>query len=269
MKKVIIIGLAILATFSLCNAAVTLFWESPTTGYPGVLYKYGADKIKYVFMKNASGTGNTTFYDAENSFTFVGAVPDTLCRSYFAPSYINYAYFDVNHDNRPELIADILDSFQTAPLGMQFIDIIDGAVVWQCLGSPAFMGYIGVDTTLKMGIYTGSGDNKLRIYDLGVSGSTVSGTPSSPAYNSRTTIKNAPNPFRETTNIRFALSKTSTVRLDVYNQIGQKITTLTDGKLNSGEHVIPWNANGVASGVYFYRLIVDGNATTEKTIIIK
>lgn len=271
MKKAYIVLLAILSTITLCNADITLFWESPITGEPHALYNYGTDKIKYIAIRNGSGTGNTTFYDAENSFTYIGTMSDTLYDGSSDFGSVSQFYFDTNHDNRPEICKIKLPAGPPDSNSFtKFIDMIDGTVIWQSLlGYPVFIGHIGADTSLKIGIHSWASATKLVIYDLGISGSAVNGTPSSPVYNTRTTIENAPNPFRETTNIRFALSKTSTVKLDIFNQIGQKITTLKDGKLNSGEHVITWNANGVASGLYLYRLLVDGQATTEKTIIIR
>ncbi|HWP82940.1 MAG TPA: T9SS type A sorting domain-containing protein [Bacteroidota bacterium] len=65
--------------------------------------------------------------------------------------------------------------------------------------------------------------------------------------------QNYPNPFNPTTTIRFALPVASRVKLEIYNILGQKITTLLDEERTAGIHPVQWRGN-VASGVYFYRL---------------
>lgn len=86
--------------------------------------------------------------------------------------------------------------------------------------------------------------------------------------------QNSPNPFNPETQISFALSKPATVKLDVYNIAGQRVKTLADMYLPAGSHVRAWhgeNSSGTqcASGVYFYRLQVDGVARSRKMILIK
>ncbi len=67
--------------------------------------------------------------------------------------------------------------------------------------------------------------------------------------------QNFPNPFNPSTNIRFGLKTQSTVRLEVFNILGQKVDDIVRGELSEGSHIFTWNAS-VPSGVYFYRLEV-------------
>jgi hypothetical protein len=72
--------------------------------------------------------------------------------------------------------------------------------------------------------------------------------------------QNYPNPFNPTTNIRFALPSEATVRLEVYNMLGQKVATLIDDQhFNAGVFEAAWNARDdagreVSSGIYIYRI---------------
>jgi hypothetical protein len=66
--------------------------------------------------------------------------------------------------------------------------------------------------------------------------------------------QNYPNPFNSTTMIRFSLPKASRIKLEIFNILGQKVTTLIDGSLQAGSYNLPWNATGVSSGVYFLRI---------------
>jgi hypothetical protein len=70
---------------------------------------------------------------------------------------------------------------------------------------------------------------------------------------------NYPNPFNPTTQIRFDLPEASTVRLSVFNILGQEVATLVDGAMGAGYQTVEWNTanlQGAAlpSGMYMYRL---------------
>lgn len=72
-------------------------------------------------------------------------------------------------------------------------------------------------------------------------------------------LQNYPNPFNPSTIIEFSLPYNSEVNLSVFNALGSKITTLLDRNLQKGKHSVEWNASGYSSGIYFYRLAVNGN----------
>lgn len=66
--------------------------------------------------------------------------------------------------------------------------------------------------------------------------------------------QNYPNPFNPSTTIEFALPKASFVTLKIYDLLGKEIATLVSEKLPAGKHQRVWEAKGLASGVYLYRL---------------
>ncbi len=66
--------------------------------------------------------------------------------------------------------------------------------------------------------------------------------------------QNYPNPFNPSTTIRFLLPQASDVNLSIYNVLGERIAVVVSEHLNAGTHLVEWNASGLASGVYFYRL---------------
>lgn len=82
-------------------------------------------------------------------------------------------------------------------------------------------------------------------------------------------IGNYPNPFNNATVIKYRLSEESPVRLELYNLVGQKVATLVDGVVSSGEHEVVWDAKYVSSGVYFYRLTAGDKSSVRKMTLIK
>jgi hypothetical protein len=81
--------------------------------------------------------------------------------------------------------------------------------------------------------------------------------------------QNYPNPFNPATKIDFSLSKRGYVKLAVYDLLGREIANLYTGLLNVGYHSFNFDASGISSGVYFYRLDYDGKSITKKMIISK
>ncbi len=84
-----------------------------------------------------------------------------------------------------------------------------------------------------------------------------------------TLYQNYPNPFNSSTLIRFALPQASDVRLEIFNILGQRVTTLVDGKLKAGIYGIRWDAARVASGIYFSRISSNGTAKTQQMTLLK
>ncbi len=81
--------------------------------------------------------------------------------------------------------------------------------------------------------------------------------------------QNYPNPFNPVTQINFALPQASHVTIEIYNIVGQKVTTLVDAQMAAGYHSVSWNAANNASGVYFYRLTADSFVETKKMLLLK
>ncbi len=81
--------------------------------------------------------------------------------------------------------------------------------------------------------------------------------------------QNTPNPFNPTTQISFTIPIRTNVTLRIYNLLGQAVSTLTDQIQSPGEHTFQWDANGVPSGIYFYRMVSGDYIRTMKMVVIK
>ncbi|XWN38515.1 MAG: peptidoglycan DD-metalloendopeptidase family protein [Balneola sp.] len=67
-------------------------------------------------------------------------------------------------------------------------------------------------------------------------------------------LQNYPNPFNPTTQISYKLSQTTQVELKVYNLLGEVVATLENSQKAAGVHKVAFDASGLSSGIYYYRL---------------
>jgi hypothetical protein len=81
--------------------------------------------------------------------------------------------------------------------------------------------------------------------------------------------QNYPNPFNPTTTINYQLPSKSHVTLKIYDILGNLVKVLVDGEKNPGYYQVTWNGTGIASGVYFYRLVSGSFVSTKKLILLK
>ncbi|MFN1835585.1 M12 family metallo-peptidase [Balneola sp. MJW-20] len=84
-----------------------------------------------------------------------------------------------------------------------------------------------------------------------------------------TLAQNFPNPFNPTTQISYSINEPQRVSIDVFDIQGRKVATLFDGFRNSGRYTATFDASGLASGVYIYRLMTPANVITRRMVLIK
>ena len=82
-------------------------------------------------------------------------------------------------------------------------------------------------------------------------------------------MQNYPNPFNPSTTIEYILPGKSSVKLEIYNLLGQRIAILVDSYQSAGKHSAVWNASEYSSGAYFYKLITDNKSRMGKMILLK
>jgi hypothetical protein len=82
-------------------------------------------------------------------------------------------------------------------------------------------------------------------------------------------LGNYPNPFNAQTVIEYQLPVNATVKLEVYNLLGEKVATLVNGAEEAGYRSVTWDASEVSSGLYFYKLTAGDCSETKRMMLIK
>ena len=80
---------------------------------------------------------------------------------------------------------------------------------------------------------------------------------------------NYPNPFNPTTTIRYSLSQSVDVKMEVFDILGRRIAVLDDERQNIGTYDVKFSAQHFASGIYFYKLETDKYSEVKKMILTK
>ena len=78
-----------------------------------------------------------------------------------------------------------------------------------------------------------------------------------------------PNPFNPRVTVSFTLTAAAGVRLDIYDLRGRRLATLAEGDLPAGTHQRTWDAAGLPSGLYAYRLVAGGRFHAGKLQLVR
>ena len=147
----------------------------------------------------------------------------------------------------------------------------DAGLSWTDISSGLLKPGIGIRCMLAANGYlwaatTSSGVWKRKLSEVivAVGGGVGDGIPDCPAL-----FQNYPNPFNPNTTIRYGLPQKSRVTLSVFNMLGQEVAALVPGEDEAGFHETTFDASGLPSGVYFYRLRAGGFVKTRMMLILK
>ncbi|MDP1995238.1 MAG: T9SS type A sorting domain-containing protein, partial [Ignavibacteria bacterium] len=80
---------------------------------------------------------------------------------------------------------------------------------------------------------------------------------------------NYPNPFNPETNISFYLNRKNSVKLKIFDMLGNLIETLVDKELQAGKHSYKFVTTKYSSGIYFYQLQTESFSQVRKMILLK
>lgn len=81
--------------------------------------------------------------------------------------------------------------------------------------------------------------------------------------------RNFPNPFNPSTTFLFVLPEATLVSLRIYDLMGREVATVVHDELSPGEHSVVWNADQVASGVYYFSMFAGQYRGNGKIVLVK
>ncbi|HTK81612.1 MAG TPA: fibronectin type III domain-containing protein, partial [Bacteroidota bacterium] len=202
-------------------------------------------------QKTPAGFGELIYDDGSNSLDGmmvkdIGTLCDSLMMGYY-DSTATHKFADTSVYNNLNYVIDRINSaFEGA------VDTLDFEVKLHMKGTKSLLDvpYLRANPNIAPVIIAGSRNPVAQVPD------------------SYTLYQNYPNPFNPTTTISFDLPEAAFVTLKVYNVLGQEVATLFDRQqMDDGTQEVQFNAGGLASGVYFYRIVAqgmddDGNIST-------
>jgi len=84
-----------------------------------------------------------------------------------------------------------------------------------------------------------------------------------------TLFQNYPNPFNPSTTIRYSIIKPDLVQIKIYDILGREVKTLVNEFKQTGSYEVQFDASGLASGIYLYRIESGNFVETKKMILLK
>jgi len=144
----------------------------------------------------------------------------------------------------------------------QYFECPEPLVIEQC----KLIVWVQADNSAKEILQTA----RIRIDDLGA----VSVDDAAELPSSFCLAQNYPNPFNAKTTISYILEKESQVEIDIYDLGGRQIAAVVNSIQPAGDHQVIWNGtdsngNTVSSGVYFYRILTNGESLTKRMVLLK
>jgi hypothetical protein len=146
-----------------------------------------------------------------------------------------------------------------------------GAVVADSLliDTPYALSGFGMDREGELYMLSYNSSTPTSIYRF--SKATTTAVPGSPETHPTQDIleQNYPNPFNPSTTIAYAIPDAGRVRLTIHDLLGREIALLVDGERAAGRHTVRFEAGGMSSGMYFYRLLTERGSTTRPFVLAK
>ena len=221
----------------------TQFLTIPTTNQASVIFNEQLPPVNGIAGNNVSISGTAQlFLGPESTVQFEGY------KVFYSPDFGNPDWSDTDGLHLQEVLNDTLAVWNTEGLSVGTYPLV--LVVYHNLGDS-----ISVFSSACLEINT-----TVEEYNE--------------AINAYSLQQNYPNPFNTSTTIKFTISNVASsfslrTTLKVYDILGNEITTLVNEEIPTGEYEVIFDATGLSSGIYFYRLTAGNYTSTKKLIVMK
>jgi glucose/arabinose dehydrogenase len=173
--------------------------------------------------------------------------------------------------NRPDLIGSyIYGDYGSGRIWM--LRYANGVVTadTELINSPYAISSFGTDASGELYIVSHSFSSPTKIYRFASIPATGVGPSGKPLPEGEfSLLQNYPNPFNPATTITYVLAERQFVSLRVYDMLGREIAVLVNSVQDEGEHEAEFNAAGLASGLYFYRLTVGAGSRSRAMMVLR
>jgi hypothetical protein len=236
-----------------------------------VLIAYSSNRSGNREMRGAEGwfsSGNFAWHARNDSIVALPGTDD------LDPSFTFIPYTTRQSDGAPGSFGAVLGVWRSVS------GTSDSICTWQ--GTTHFLtaapGVIDRSPALATGVFLGAlhlwvvweGNLAGQSHLYGSRIDIVTGVDEPPGLPSGIRLhQNYPNPFNPSTTIRYSLSHSSSVTLTVHNTLGQQVVQLVNEHQQAGYHDAVFRGDGLASGVYFYKLEAEDFVQTKKLLLLK
>ena len=258
------------------------YFINSTTGYTcGPLINTQTSSVKKTTNSGASWQQPVNIFGSLSSIIFFGDQKGWSCGSLgtvarttnggttwgtYNPLNSAISLFDI-YFSKAEELGNGTTGWMAADSGKIFVTTNSG-INWVSQGTPVNTPLLAVKVIGNLyGWAVGNNGVILRTTNGGIPIGIINITTEIPA--SYYLSQNYPNPFNPTTNIEFSIPKNEFVSLKIYDLIGREAAVLYNGNLKAGTYKADFNATGMNSGVYFYKLQTESYTETRKMILVK
>ncbi len=253
---------------SLSSGFVYSIFEAPSVGMPAnyKVYDLGNDNIKELFMTCNSNSRAACYIfrsNGPNSYTKIDSI-------FEASDNNNMLSCDIRVLSGNPHPALLMGSFNGRVYTYQYngSNFVKDYENLNYPGAAVRRVYWMPTTTYEGFFNTWSGSNSNGTFYIFRKELTLG------VHNNQTPIgfslfQNYPNPFNPVSTIFYELSEYSEIKLSIFDANGQFVKELLNDLKSPGRYKVEFNASGLASGVYFYRLTVNGNSDSKKMMLLK
>ncbi|MFH0733512.1 MAG: fibronectin type III domain-containing protein [bacterium] len=232
-------------TITNLQSGITYYWK--VRSYDGTVYSNWSSPVSFVI-----NAGNSPAMPISGSpINGVQLVTSAPVLSWFLPTNSSIESYEVQYDTTPEMNSAVSNTYTST-----------SAVVNNL--KPMTEYYWRVRSKNSDGTYSAYSNISSFVSNSVTAVENDEVTPTEFIL-----AQNYPNPFNPSTTIEFSIKEAGSYSLEVYNTLGEKVTTLLNGNLNVGNFKADFNASKLSSGVYFYKLTGTNVNIIKKMMLLK